>query len=64
MKPRLFHPASKFPTPNIKLLVRTADGSTHEVTRPNYAQSFKVDPNYRRLSDNAHITEVTEWSIL
>jgi hypothetical protein len=65
MNPRLWHPANIFPTPRVKLLVKTKSGSEIEAIRPNYAQSFKVDPDYRQLSNQEiTINEVIQWSIL
>jgi len=62
MNKRKWHPASTFPTPLIKLLVRTVDGE-YVAIRPNYATSYSSDPDYRSL-DNKPIKGVIEWAIL
>ena len=63
MHKRKWHPASKFPTPGVKLLVKNPDGE-HEAIRPNYAASYQADPDFRSLTDNSKLKKVSEWSIL
>lgn len=64
MDSRLWHPITKFPVPGIKLLVKTTTGKTFEAIRPTYAQSYGDDPDFRLLSNNKPIKEVSTWSIL
>ena len=61
---RLWHPVRKFPTPRVRLLVKLRNGETVEAIRPNYAQSYQADPDFRDPRTNKPINEVIEWSIL
>lgn len=60
---RKWHSATTFPTPGIKLLVKTKDGNEIPAIRNHYAKSYSHDPDYRDLNNNK-LNEVTQWSIL
>lgn len=61
---RHWHPASKFPTPGIKLLVETRQGTQIKAIRPHYVKSYNADPEFKTLDTNQPISEVKQWAIL
>jgi len=63
MTTRLWHSVLKFPVPGVALMVRTKSGEELEAVRPSYARSYQDDPNFRTLSGDISIQEVTEWAI-
>ena len=60
---RLFHPASKLPTPGIPLIMRLDNGEEIKGVRPKYISSYNDDDKGYVDNKGHAVLNVTEWAI-